>query len=121
MGSGYVTGTEREPESSYSACVGGPLSTLRAEEASLLQLLIDLRGRSSTPLLVFVDCLVLLDILQRWGQASFHLHPTDVVHFDIIISLLDELRRWLCPLWLMKVKSHTGCLLNERADECAEC
>ena len=120
MGSGYVTGTEREPESSFSACVGGPLSTLRAEAASLLQLLIDLRGRSSTPLLVFVDCLVLLDILQRWGQASFHPHPTDVVHFDIIFSLLDELRRWLGPLRLMKVKSHTGCLLNERADECAE-
>jgi ribonuclease HI len=98
MGSGYVTGTEREPESSFSACVGGPLSTLRAEAASLLQLLIDLRGSSSTPLLVFVDCLVLLDILKRWGQASFHPHPTDVVHFDIIFSLLDELRRRLGPL-----------------------
>ena len=73
-----VTGTEREPESSFSACVGGPLSTLRAEAASLLQLLIDLRSRSSTPLLVFVDCLVLLDILQRWGQASFHPHPTEL-------------------------------------------
>ena len=110
MGAGYVTGTDQEPESSLSACVGGPLSTLRAEAASLLQLLINLRSRSSTPLLVFVDCLVLLDILQRWGQASFHPHPTDVVHFDIIFSLLDELRRWLGPLLLMKVKSHTGCL-----------
>ena len=45
MGSGYVTGTEQEPESSFSACVGGPLSTLRAEAASLLQLLIDLCDR----------------------------------------------------------------------------
>ena len=48
MGSGYVTGTEQEPETLFSACVGGPLSTLRAEAASLLQLLTDLRGRSST-------------------------------------------------------------------------
>ena len=63
MGAGYVTGTEQEPETLFSACVGGPLSTQRAEEASLLQLLIDLRGRSSTPLLVFVNCLVLLDIM----------------------------------------------------------
>ena len=54
------------------------------------------------------------------GQTSFHSHPTDVVHFDIIFLLLDELRRWLGTLRLVKVKSHTGCLLNERADECAE-
>ena len=120
MGAGYVTGTEQEVVTSFSACVGGPLSTLRAEAASLLQLLLDLRGRSPTPLLVFIDCLVLLDILQRWGQASFHPQPTDVVHFDIIFPLLDELRRWLGPLRLVKVKSHTGCLLNERADVYAE-
>ena len=120
MGACYVTGTEQEVVTSFSACVGGPLSTLRAEAASLLQLLLDLRGRSPTPLLVFIDCLVLLDILQRWGQASFHPQPTDVVHFDIIFPLLDELRRWLGPLRLVKVKSHTGCLLNERADVYAE-
>ena len=120
MGAGYVTGTEQEVQTSFSACVGGPLSTLRAEAASLLQLLLDLRGRPPTPLLVFIDCLVLLVILQRWGQASFHPQPSDVVHFDIIFPLLDELRRWLGPLRLVKVKSHTGCLLNERADEYAE-
>ena len=84
MGAGYVTGTARETETSFSASVGGPLSTLRAEGASLLQLLLDLSDGSSTPLLVFVDCLVLLDILQRWGQVSFHPHPADVVHFDVI-------------------------------------
>ena len=120
MGAGYVTGTEQEVQTSFSACVGGGLSTLRAEAASLLQLLLDLRGRPPTPLLVFIDCLVLLVILQRWGQASFHPQPSDVVHFDIIFPLLDELRRWLGPLRLVKVKSHTGCLLNERADEYAE-
>ena len=69
MGAGYVTGTAQETETSLSASVGGPLSTLRAEGASLLRLLLDLRDGSSTPLLVFVDCLVLLDILQRWGDA----------------------------------------------------
>ncbi len=56
MGADYVTGTDQEPESSFSTCVGWPLSTLRAEAASLLQLLINLRCRSSIPLLVFVDC-----------------------------------------------------------------
>ncbi len=120
MGAGYATGTAREPETSFSASVGGPLSTLRAEGASLLQLLLDLSNDSSTPLLVFVDCLVLLDILQRWGQVSFHPHPVDVAHFDVIFPLLHELRRRKGPVLLVKVKSHTGCLLNERADEWAE-
>ena len=120
MGAGYVTGTAQETETSFSASVGGPLSTLRAEGASLLRLLLDLRDGSSTPLLVFVDCLVLLDILQRWGQVSFHPHPADVVHFDVIFPLLDELRQRTGPVRLVKVKSHTGCLLNERADEWAE-
>ena len=48
MGAGYATGTARETETSFSASVGGPLSTLRAEGASLLQLLLDLRNDSST-------------------------------------------------------------------------
>ncbi len=126
MGAGYVTGTEQEVDTLLSDCVGGPLSTVRAEAASLLQLLRDLSGGSPTPMLVFIDCLVLLDILhwqdlQRWGQASFHSQPTDIVHFDIIFPLLDELLRWLGPLQLVKVKSHSGCLLKERADEYAEC
>ena len=43
MGAGYVTGTESEVETALSARVGGPLSSLRSEAASLLQLLIDLR------------------------------------------------------------------------------
>ena len=120
MGAGYVTGTERAVETSFSASVGGPLSTLRAEAASLLQLLRDLSDQSSNPLLVFVDCLVLLDILQGWGRVEFHPHPDDIVHFDVIFPLLDELRRRSGPVLLVKVKSHTGCLLNERADEWAD-
>jgi hypothetical protein len=87
MGPGYVTGSEREIQISLSARVGGRLSTLRAGAASLLQLLLDLRSRSSTPLLLFVHFLrvMLLDILQRWGKrASFHPHPADVVHFEVL-------------------------------------
>ena len=100
MGAGYATGAERETETSFSASVGGPLSTLQG--ASLLQLLLDLSNQLSTPLLVFVDCLVLLDILQRWGQVSFHPHPADVIHFDVIFSLLHELRRRKGPMQLVR-------------------
>ncbi len=52
MGAGYVTGTERATETSLSAGVGGTLSTFRAEAASSRQLLLDLRDKSSNPLLV---------------------------------------------------------------------
>ena len=42
------------------------------------------------------------------------------MHFAVIYPLLQELRQWLGRVTLVKVKSHTGCLLNERADELAE-
>ena len=99
--------------------MGGPLASVRAEAASLLQLLRDVSikyGRSLR-LLVFIDCQVLLDILHKWGTHNFHPRPKEVVHFDVIYPLLLELRQWSRDLVLMKVKSHTGCLLNERADE----
>ncbi len=73
-----------------------------------------------THLLVFVDCLVVLDILQKWGRSNFHPGPKEIVHFAVIRKLLHELRQWSGNVTLVKVKSHTGCLLNERADEQAE-
>jgi hypothetical protein len=73
-----------------------------------------------TPILIFVDCLVLLNILSKWGRHDFHPSPKEVVHFDIIYPLLEELRQWRGKITLMKIKSHAGCLMNERADEQAE-
>ena len=67
-----------------------------------------------------IDSLVLLDILQKWGKASFNPRPNDILHFDVIFPLLNVLRQWQYPVRLVKVKSHTGCLMNERADEQAE-
>ena len=37
-----------------------------------------------SPLLIFVDCLVLLVVLTRWGQEDFWSDPEDIKHFDII-------------------------------------
>ena len=64
MGAGYALGDDPIPISTFSARVGRPLATTRAEAASLLQLLLDLRVRDchQVNLLTFVDCLVLLDI-----------------------------------------------------------
>ena len=122
MGAGYAIGAQPVPIRVYSAPVGGPLASIRPEAASLLQILRDVAANydSQTPLLIFVDCLVLLDILQKWGRHDFHPNPKDVVHFDIISPLLMELRQRPGQITLVKIKSHTGCLMNERAYELAE-
>ena len=75
-----------------SSPVGGPLASIRSEAAGLLQLLRDIatnHGRH-VRLLVFIDCLVLLDILWRWGTHNFNPRPKEVVHFDVIYPLLLE-------------------------------
>ena len=120
MSAGYVVGADPVPVEVLAVRVGGPLSTLRAEAAGLLQLLARLSEKQQAPLLVFIDSLVLLDILQKWGKASFNPRPNDILHFDVIFPLLNVLRQWQYPVRLVKVKSHTGCLMNERADEQAE-
>jgi hypothetical protein len=75
---------------------------------------------SSVHLLIFVDCLVILDVIRKWGCSDFHPSPREIVHFAVIYPLLQELRKWIGKVTLLKVKNHTGCLLNERADELAE-
>jgi ribonuclease HI len=122
MGAGYVIGDAPIPLRAFSAPVGGPLASIRAEAASLLKLLRDVAvspGRH-TPILIFVDCLCLLNILSKWGRHDFHPNPKEVVHFDVIFPLLAELRQWTGQITLMKIKSHAGCVMNERADEQAE-
>ncbi len=97
MSAGYVLGAEPQSIISYFARVGGPLASTRAEAASLLQLLRDARHRYSNRvhLLIFVDCLVVLDIIRKSGRSDFHPSPNEVVHFAVIYPLLQELRRWI--------------------------
>ena len=94
MGAGYAIGAQPVPILVFSAPVGAPLASIRLEAASLLQILRDVEANhdSRIPLLIFVDCLVLLDILRRWGRHDFHPNPKDEVHFDIIPP---SLRNWV--------------------------
>ena len=46
--------------------------------------------------------------------------PREIVHFDVLVPLLAELRAWPGTVLLVKIKSHAGCLLNERADALAD-
>ena len=96
MGAGYAIGAQPVPLRVFSAPVGAPLASIRPEAASLLQILCDVAANydSRIPLLIFVDCQVLLDILHKWGRHDCHPNPKDVVHFDIISPLLTELCKW---------------------------
>jgi hypothetical protein len=91
MGAGFSLGTERIPLLQFSAPVGGPVSSLRAAVESLLQFLRRVREQfqDQRDLLIFIDCLVLLDImiLMKWGKSEFQ----PLVHFDILVPLLKEL------------------------------
>ena len=123
MGAGYVVGWDPIPIMTLLIRVGGPLATTRAEAASLLQLIRDVVGRSrgtSFNLLIFIDCLVVLNILIKWGLSDYYPRPKEIVHFDVIYQLLVEPSLWSGTARLVKVKSHSGCLLNERAGEEAE-
>ncbi len=68
---------------------------------------------------LFIDCPVLLAILLKWGRSDFQPQPRDIVHLDVLVPLLTELRSWTETVLLVKVESHAGCLLNERADSLA--
>jgi hypothetical protein len=60
-------------------------------------------------------------ILKKWEwRSDFWPNPREVIHFDIIFPLLQELRQWTQQLTLVKVKSHSGCQLNEMVDELAD-
>ena len=123
MSAGYVAleGNVWPPILTLSRRVGGPLSTMRAEAASLLQFLRDVaeaRDRLAH-LLIFVDCLVILEVLMKWGRSDYHPRPREIVHVDILRQLLIELRTWTGRVVLVKIKSHSGCLLNELADDWA--
>ena len=58
--------------------------------------------------------------MQKWGRSDFWPDPRDIIHFDVIFPLLQELHQWNALLKLVKVKSHAGCQLNEMADELAD-
>jgi len=118
MGAGVVVGKGRVPDFNMSFPVGGPLATLRSEAAALEALMA--WAADDVPLLVFVDCLALLAILARWGQEDFWPDNTEIKHFDIIESCLHRLRSRRAATLLVKVKSHSGILMNERADALAD-
>ncbi len=82
MGAGFALGNERIPLLQFSAPVGGPISSLLAKAASLLHFL--RRVRELFPdqydQSIFIDCLVLLDILMKWVS----LNPTTTLQHSAL-------------------------------------
>ena len=117
MGAGVTVGGNLVPDIDLSFPVGGPLSSLRPEAAAVHELVSTVPDGS--PLLIFIDCLVLLVVLSRWGQEDFWPDPEDIKHFDIIEPCIQLLRKRTAVTKFVKVKSHSGILLNERADDLA--
>ncbi len=68
---GNVVGADPVPDEEMAVRFGGPLSTLRAEAAGLLQLLICLsENHQQAPLLVFMDTGSLVLILQNITEVG---------------------------------------------------
>ena len=65
---------------------------------------VEARYNRNVQLMIFTDCLVLLLILSNWGHSDFWPDPGDVVHFDVIFSLIQKLRGWSKKVILIKVK-----------------
>ncbi len=63
---------------------------------------------------------MLMMILLRWGRLDFWPDPEDMKHFDVLGSCLRKLRCRSGPTRLVKVESHSGLLMNDRADALAE-
>ena len=69
---------------------------MRAEAVELLNLLRRVKSHfdHAVLLLVFIDCLVLLQILQKSGRSDFWPDPRNGIHFDVIFPLLQEIHQW---------------------------
>ena len=72
------------------------------------------------PFLIFTDCLSLMDNLSKWGRLDFWPDQDDLKHFDILESCIRRLRCRQAETRIVKVKSHSGLLMNDRADALAE-
>ena len=98
MGTGFVVtqGMDLAPIHRFLAPVGVPLASTRAEAVGLLCLLKCLRDHhlGSVRVTVFIDCLGLLQILSNWGRVDFWPGPKDIIHFDVLLPLLQVLREW---------------------------
>jgi len=119
MGAGYVFSMMNAREHAPGSIeVGGDPASLRAEAAALAVLLEDIEDDEE--LVVLIDSLGLLQIIQNWTRFDFSPKRDMQEHYDLIARVMALLLKRRVKTTLVKVKSHSGVPLNERADEQAQ-
>ena len=83
------------------------------------QVLVAARTMPTRTLVILCDSLGLLQLLKGYRRKDYQYHPDVQAHFDVIRLILEELNLRKKGVHLVKVKSHVGIELNERADKLA--
>jgi len=118
MGAGIIRLPSSRSEAwSEAIKVPGKLSSLRAEAAALLRLL--MHTDSSLDLLVYTDSLSLLQALMSWCRRDFRPIKLDKSEIAVINQIMPLLQARTGRTHFIKVKSHMGMRLNGWADELA--
>ncbi len=114
MGTAYSVGDDSVPLIILSSPVGGPLESICSEAEGLLQLPWDLAKAHETHmcLLVFIDCLILHDILHKWEAHTFHPRPN--FHQRKLSTLISFIQFLSCDSGLCVLKSHFNLALGSK-------
>jgi hypothetical protein len=118
---GYAVDAGQVPDDEQAVRVGGPLSSLRSclSRSSWLAPVPE-STESAAPTVGAYRQLGDVGHFREMGDSKFIPLPKDVRHFNVLFPLLCALRQWQYHALLVKVKSHTWCRMNEKADELAE-
>lgn len=111
----FYSAAEDNTEWPFLSCkVGGDSSSFRAEAAAMY---LALSGADpDTQLTVLTDSMNVIQALQAWNHEEYFRDMSRQKNADIITSILTLINKRTAPLRIVKVKSHMGCELNERAD-----
>lgn len=100
----------------FSFRVGGEAAVVHGEMAAITWALHPGTHDRHRTLAIMSDSKSTLDIINRWLRGDFAPRPDDELHWDILSSLLDNLRQRTALTTFVWVKAHAGDPGNEMAD-----
>lgn len=72
------------------------------------------------PLTVYTDCMAILNAIARWRRGDFQPRMEDKKHQDLLLAILNALRRRGAVTMIVWVAAHSGDPGNEAADRQAD-
>ena len=115
MGAAAVWQLKHNVEENFDACkVAGPSSSIRAEAAAMYIAIHN--APQQKHITVFTDSMNVIFALQVWYTEEFRRDMRWQKQADIIKLILTCINQQSAPTHVVKVKSHIGVYLNERAD-----